>query len=99
MGKWLKDGWGLTNNETHMFVTDGGANLYFVDENFTIIDQKVVTEQNGRRVYSINELEYVVEKGKAYIYANVYMERRIVKIDPLTGKVVKEFDLLKVIQN
>lgn len=27
------------------------------------------------------------------------MERRIIKIDPQSGKVVKEYDLLKVIQN
>lgn len=31
MGKWAKDGWGLTNNDTQMFVTDGGATLYIVD--------------------------------------------------------------------
>lgn len=28
---WKKDGWGLTNNETHMFVTDGGPIIYIVD--------------------------------------------------------------------
>jgi len=27
------------------------------------------------------------------------MERRIIKIDPENGKVVKEYDLLKIIQN
>lgn len=50
-------------------------------------------------MYSINELEYVVENGKAYIYANVYMERRIVKIDLEGERVVNEFDMLKLIQN
>ena len=64
-----------------MFVTDGGPIIYIVDENFKIQQEKIILDKNGRKVYSINELEYVVENGKAYIYANVYMERRIVKID------------------
>ena len=64
-----------------MFVTDGGPVIYVVDENFNIQQQKTILDKNGRKVYSINELEYVVENGEAFIYANVYMERRIVKID------------------
>ncbi len=56
-------------------------------------------DKNGRKVYSINELEYVVENAKPYIYANIYMERRIVKIDVEAERVVKEFDMLKMIQN
>jgi glutamine cyclotransferase len=64
-----------------MFVTDGGPIIYIVDENFKIQQEKIILDKNGRKVYSINELEYVVENGKPYIYANVYMERRIVKID------------------
>jgi glutamine cyclotransferase len=64
------------------------------------LEEKIIIDQNGRNVYNMNELEYVVNKdGKPFIYANVYMERRIVKIDIVTGRVVKEYDLLKVIQN
>lgn len=28
--RWDKQGWGLTHNETHMFVTDGTSNIYIV---------------------------------------------------------------------
>ena len=81
IGTWKKDGWGLTNNDTHMFVTDGGSIIYVVDENFDIKQQKTILDKKGSKVYNINELEYVVENGKPYIYANVYMERKIIKID------------------
>jgi len=46
-----------------------------------ILDQRGIVDLKGRKLYSINELEYVEENGKSFIYANVYMERRLVKID------------------
>lgn len=41
----------------------------------------------------------VIEDGKQYLYINVYFERRILKVDYETGKVVKEIDALNMIQN
>lgn len=37
-----------------MFVTDGGPIIYVVDETFKILDEKIIIDQNGRNVYSIN---------------------------------------------
>lgn len=28
---WKKEGWGLTNNDTHMFISDGSNTIYVVD--------------------------------------------------------------------
>jgi glutamine cyclotransferase len=38
---------------------------------------------NGREISQLNELEFI----KGEIYANVYMENDIARIDPATGKV------------
>jgi hypothetical protein len=43
-----------------MFVTDGGPIIYIVDENFKIQEEKTILDKHGRKIYSINELEYVV---------------------------------------
>lgn len=34
---WEKDGWGLTHNDTHMFISDGGSSIYVVKEDFKIL--------------------------------------------------------------
>ena len=38
---------------------------------------------------SLNELEYI----KGQIYANVWRTDRILRIDPATGKVLRDYDL------
>jgi glutamine cyclotransferase len=52
--KWNKQGWGLTQNGTHMFTTDGSDTIYVVDSNFKVVDQKQITNQVGRRLYNMN---------------------------------------------
>lgn len=60
-----------------MFTTDGSDNIFLVDENFEVIGQKAIVTQMGRRLRNINELEYV----DGFIYANIYLDSKIVKID------------------
>lgn len=42
----------------------------------------------GRKLRNINQLEYV----DGYIYANIYLDTKIVKIDYERGKCVTEYD-------
>jgi len=53
-----------------------------------VVDQKSIMTELGRKLYNINELEYV----DGYIYANIYYSSKIVKIDYQKAKVVLEFD-------
>jgi glutamine cyclotransferase len=53
-----------------------------------VVKTLAVTE-NGYGLYALNELEFI----KGYIYANVWMTSRIVKIDPSSGFVVAALDL------
>jgi glutaminyl-peptide cyclotransferase len=84
-----REGWGMTTDGEHLIFSDGTANLtYARPDNFSIVKTIAVTE-GGYEVLHLNELEYV----KGYIYANVWLTNRIVKIDPATGKVVAALHL------
>ena len=68
-----------------MFTTDGSNYIYLVDENFKLVGQKQISTQTNRRLTNINELEFV----DGFIYANIYLDNRIVKIDYESGKTVE----------
>jgi glutamine cyclotransferase len=86
---WPYQGWGITNNGTDLIISDGSANLYFVDaETFKVKNTVAVTE-DGNSMESLNELEYI----DGFIFANVYQSDFIVKIDPSSGHIVGKLDL------
>lgn len=83
------EGWGLTHDTTHLILSDGSSNLYFLDPgNFTTAKILSVTDQYGP-VNNLNELEYI----NGYIYANKWQTNYILKIDPSNGQVVGKADL------
>lgn len=87
-----KEGWGMTTDGTNLIFSDGSCNLTVVDpQTFRTINTIVVTE-NTYGVYALNELEFI----NGFIYANIWMTNRIVKIDPKTGKVVGALDLSRL---
>jgi glutaminyl-peptide cyclotransferase len=91
---WPYEGWGQTHDSTQLIISDGSANLYFVDPtDYKIKSTIQVTDDNGP-VSKVNELEYV----NGFIYANVWETNYILKIDPSNGHVVGKImvpDLLK----
>ncbi len=77
------EGWGMTTDGKQLIISTGSSNLYFVNpDNFQIKNTLGVTDNYGP-VSSINELEYV----NGYVYANVWHEKKIIKIDVGSGKV------------
>ncbi len=84
-----QEGWGMTNNGTHLIFNDGGNVLYFMDPaSGNIVKQLAVTDEHGP-VYRINEMELI----KGFIYANQWQLDVLLKIDTATGKVVGRVDL------
>lgn len=84
-----EEGWGMTNDSTHLIYSDGTPYIHFIrPDNFQKIKQIEVTDHYGP-VMNINELEYI----NGYIYANQWNTSYILKIDPETGKVVGQADL------
>ena len=77
------EGWGLTQNGRELIMSDGTAQLRFLDPK-TMTERRCVTvTAGGRPVPRLNELEWV----KGEIFANVWMTSRIARIDPRTGLV------------
>lgn len=93
--KWPYDGWGLTNNGKDLIISDGSANLYFVNpDDFKVKSAISVRDNSGNAVNYLNELEYI----DGFVYANVYESDFIVKIDPESGHVTGKMDLTGTIQ-
>lgn len=76
------EGWGITFDGTHLIMSDGTANLYFLDpETFQKVGQ--IQVHDTAPVTQLNELEYI----QGEIYANIWTEQRIAIISPQTGEV------------
>ena len=83
------EGWGITHDGNRLIMSDGTANLYFLEpDTFTRIDHIEVHDDQGP-VVRLNELEYV----RGDVYANVWQTDRIARIELLTGRVVAWIDL------
>jgi len=83
------EGWGLTQDGKSLILSDGTANLRFLDpETFRLVRQVSVTD-HGKPVTQINELEYI----HGQVYANIWHTDRIARISPATGKVLGWIDL------
>lgn len=88
------EGWGLANDGQHLIMSNGSQYLFFRDpETFEMI-KKIEVKMNKQKLNNINELEY----HAGFIYANVWQEDYIVKINPKTGKVVSYLDLSGILE-
>ena len=88
--KYSGDGWGLTNDGTNLIMSDGTHVIRFINpEDFTTQRTITVTDEKGRPLMELNELEFV----KGEIWANVWQTGWIVRIDPATGKLLGRIDL------
>jgi len=82
------EGWGITYDGSRLIMSDGTANLYFLDpETFQRVGQ--VKVRDAAPVTGLNELEYV----EGEVYANVWGEEEIAVINPQTGRVKAWIDL------
>jgi glutamine cyclotransferase len=83
------EGWGMTNNGSQLIFDEGSNILHFIEPGtFKEVKQLKVTDEYGP-VNALNELEMI----KGFIYANIWQQDVIVKIDTGTGRVVARADL------
>jgi len=85
------EGWGLAYDGSRLIISDGSANLFFLDP---VTFQKVgqVAVHDTGPVTELNELEYV----NGTVYANIWREEKIAVINPQDGQVVAWIDLAGV---
>jgi glutamine cyclotransferase len=83
------EGWGLTYDGTSLILSDGSADLFFLDPvTYQVTRQQRVT-LDGRPLQRLNELEWI----KGEVWANVWKTDVIVRIDPESGEVVGVLDM------
>ncbi len=86
-------GWGITTMNNKLVISDGSHKLTFVDpKNYSKMGEIEVYNHKGK-VDTLNELEYI--NGK--IYANVWLTDTIVVIDPTTGQVESNLNLVDIL--
>lgn len=106
--KYQGSGWGLTNDGTHLILSDGTHILKFLDsETFNTVRTVAVKKEDGNPLYHLNELEFV----EGEIWANIWHSEEaatnnehgylpnlgkpnyIARIDPQSGNIVGWIDL------
>jgi len=82
------EGWGLCYDGTHLVMSDGSERLTFRDPETFHVDHVVRVRDDDGFVEHLNELECV----DGVVWANVWQTDRIVRIDPVSGRVTGDVD-------
>lgn len=86
-------GWGLTNDGTNLFMSDGTHVIRVINpEDFKTVRTIVVNDESGKPIMQLNELEMV----NGEIWANIWQTGWIIRIDPQTGKLLGRVDINKL---
>jgi len=83
------EGWGLTHDASRIIMSDGSAQLRFIDPATLKETGRITVRDANGPVERLNELEYV----KGEIFANVWQTERIARISPKDGRVTGWIDL------
>ena len=83
------EGWALTHNADSLIMSDGTADLRFIDPVTFKERRRITVTDGGVPIKYLNELEWI----KGEIFANVYTTDYIARIDPSTGRVAGWIDI------
>jgi glutaminyl-peptide cyclotransferase len=87
--KYPGEGWALTHNDREIIMSDGTAELRFLDPKTLHELRRIRVTAHGKPVDQLNELEWL----QGTILANIWQTERIARIDPNSGEVVAWIDL------
>jgi glutaminyl-peptide cyclotransferase len=82
------EGWGLTHDGKNLIMSNGTAELTFLDPETLAKKYSLRVTDNGKPVRFLNELEFV----NGEILANIWQEDFIAAISPKTGQVTGWID-------
>lgn len=88
------EGWGITTIKNRFVMSDGSEYLHFLEPGNFTVEYSIQAYDNYGPVKQLNELEY----HNGYIYANVYMQDYLVKINAKTGAVVERIYVTNVLE-
>ena len=86
------EGWGLTHNRRRLIMSNGSDRIMFRDPKTFEIRRRIQVTDEGEPVDRLNELEWV----RGEIFANIFTEDLIARIDPRTGDVTGWIDLTEL---
>jgi glutaminyl-peptide cyclotransferase len=87
--RYMGEGWALTQDGKNIYMSDGTSELRVLDPATLAERRRIKVTYKGEPVERLNELEWV----KGEIFANIWMGRRIARIDPKSGRVKGWIDL------
>ena len=87
------EGWGLTHDARSLILSDGSADLRFLDPSTFRVTRTITVKDQGKPVTQLNELEYI----HGEVYANIWHSDRIARISPATGQVLGWIDLTGIL--
>ena len=87
------EGWALTRDNTHLYMSDGSSTLRILDPDSLAQTGSIAVTADGIPLTNLNELEWI----NGVIYANVWLTSRIALIDPASGHVTGWLDLAKLL--
>lgn len=87
--RYTGEGWGLTHDGRQLIMSDGSATIRFRDPATFAVTREIEVRADGVPVTRLNELEYI----DGEIWANIWYDDRIVRIDPDDGRVLGFIDL------
>lgn len=82
------EGWGLCHDGTRFVMSDGSSTLTLRETDSFAVTGSIAVTAAGRPVAGLNELECAAGS----VYANVYGQDLLVRIDPTTGQVTAWID-------
>ncbi|MFB9058212.1 glutaminyl-peptide cyclotransferase [Mariniflexile ostreae] len=83
-----KEGWGLCNHDGVLYKSDGTENIWTLDPETLVEQDKIQVYTNKGKIIGINEMEWI--DGK--IYANRYQKDGVAIINPKNGAVMGVID-------
>jgi glutamine cyclotransferase len=87
------EGWGLANDGTNVYMSDGSADIRVLDGNTLKEKHRLHVHDGNRPVKELNELEFV----EGELFANVWHTDRIARISLQTGEVLGWIDLTGIL--
>jgi glutamine cyclotransferase len=88
------EGWGLATDGKHIIRSDGSNQLFFHNADSFAVEKTIDVKFKKEPVLNLNELEY----AEGFIWANIWHDNRIVKINPITGDVAGVIDFSQLSQ-
>lgn len=77
------EGWGITTDGTQWIISNGSAELQWLDPATRRVIRRVTVHDGERPITALNELEWI----DGEIWANVWQQDVIARIDPASGAV------------